>query len=403
MAASEKYNCPLRVSDSTAGYFAKVKRRIHIAWSGDWLEPYITRISDRKRMKNILVRLLFVALSFATAGSANAITCSTGDEEVATACSDEDVRVSDSEVVSGVEKLLSVYSQSQRQSLISGQLEWLRLRGEACNWNGHPAESLNECMVSVNNERAEELRQLVDVQRNQIPDKIPALDLESLLDEPVDLTSYGNDTLIGLLYFDNSFEKARAPKTCRELYTLLSGAWHFTMDTTGQNASGNANNLCSQLLFAAQKRESKNFSDVDFQDVRLFAWEVLCFAFRCGDGYELDGKSTHSFLSLSSQGKLKITSDKLPAWGDNACAGTLVVSAPFFCIDGYNVRYQISEAGDFTGRGRREALVSMLFFPSEGTLRLQLMLLASYDPTEKSIRVQQIDQNSHIEIRLRAD
>lgn len=81
--------------------------------------------------------------------------------------------------------------------------------------------------------------------------------------------------------------------------------------------------------------------------------------------------------------------------GRQRAPGTLVASKPFFCIDGFNVRYQISEAGDFTGRGRREALVSMLFFPTEGTLRLPLMLLASYDPTEKSIRVEQIDQVPH--------
>lgn len=155
------------------------------------------------------------------------------------------------------------------------------------------------------------------------------------------------------------------------------------------------------MIFSAQRRESAAFSNVNFQDVSLLAEELLCFAFRCGDGYTLYGRPDQSFLSLSKQKKLKIVSGKLPAWGDSACAGTLVVSPPFFCIDGYNIRYEISEPGDFTGRGRREALMSVLFFPSEGTQRLPDMFLASYDPVAKSIRVEQIDEESHIKIRLR--
>lgn len=351
-------------------------------------------------MKHILTKWLLVALLLAAAGYANAVTCSTGNDQAAAACTDEDVRASDSEVAGNMETLLSLYDQSRRHSLLSGQREWLRLRGEACTWNSHPADDFNACMVSVNKERARQLAQLADVQRNQIADKLPAPDLESLLDTPIDLTAYGDSKLIGLLYFNGSVEKARMPKTCRELYTLSSGAWHFSSDTTGDNASGNADNLCSQLLFSAQKRETTRFADVDFQDVRLYAVELLCNALRCGDGYEAYGSPAESFLSLSRRGKLKISAGQLPAWGSNACAATLVVAAPFFCIDGYNVRYDISDAGDFRGRGSREALVSMLFFPTEGSQRLQIMFLASYDPAEKSIRLEQIDQNSHIKLRL---
>jgi uncharacterized protein YecT (DUF1311 family) len=345
---------------------------------------------------------LFVAVIFVIAASSvGAVTCPADDDGPTVVCSKEDVRQSDSEVANGVETLLSIYSDRQRQTLIDGQQKWLKLRDEACAWGGKDAPDFNECRVRVNNERTEELNDLAEIQHKAISGRRPPVDLEAVLDKPVDLAAYDRETQLGQLSFGSAFEETRIPNTCRELYTLSAGDWHYTADTIGINATGNAYNACSELIFSAQRRESAVFSNIDFQDVTLLAEELLCYALRCGDGYALYGRPGQSFLSLSKQKKLKIVSSNLPARGDSACAGALVVSPPFFCIDGYNVRYQISEAGDFTGRGRREALMSLLFFPSEGTERLPGMFLASYDPVTESIRVEKIDQESHVKVRLR--
>jgi uncharacterized protein YecT (DUF1311 family) len=355
-------------------------------------------------MTRSLTKLIVAIVLALAAGSAGAVACATDNDGQALACSKEELRQSDSEVVTGVETLLSVYDDRQRQSLIDGQAKWLKLRDEACTWDGKHAADFNGCRVRVDNERTKELSDLAEIQHKYTSDKHPGVDLEAVLDKPMDLAAYDRETQLGKLYFESSLNETRIPNTCRELYTLSAGDWNYTADTIGMNAAGNAYDSCSQLIGSAQRRKSAAFSDVNFQDVSLLAEDLLCFAFRCGDGYSLYGGPSQSFLSLSKQKKLKIVSGTLPAWGDNACAGTLTISPPFFCIDGYNVRYQMSEAGDFTGRGRREALLSVLFFASDGsTQRLHDMFLASYDPVAKSIRVEEIDSDSHIKIRLRGD
>jgi uncharacterized protein YecT (DUF1311 family) len=355
-------------------------------------------------MTRSLLKLMVATLLVLAAGSAGAVTCATDDDGQAPACSQDELRQADAGVAAGVKTLLAVYGDGQRQSLIDGQATWLKLRDEACTWHGQRAADFNACRVRVDNERTGELNDLADIQRKDLSDKRPTVDLEAVLDQPVDLAAYGHETPLGKLQFAASPDATRMPNTCREFYTLSAGDWHDASDSSGMNAAGNASRACSQLIFSAQRRDSALFPDVNFQDVSLLAEDLLCVALRCGDGYTLYGEPSQSFLSLSEQKKLKIVSGTLPAWGDHACAGTLVVSAPFFCIDGYNVRYRMSKAGDFTGSGRREALLSTLFFGSDGsTQRLHAMFLAYYDPAAKSIRVKAIDSDSHIKIRLSGD
>lgn len=65
---------------------------------------------------------LFVAMIFVIAASSvEAFTCPADDDGPPVVCSKEDVRRSDSELANGVETLLSVFSDSQRQTLIDGR------------------------------------------------------------------------------------------------------------------------------------------------------------------------------------------------------------------------------------------------------------------------------------------
>jgi hypothetical protein len=185
------------------------------------------------------------------------------------------------------------------------------------------------------------------------------------------------------VYFDGSMRAGRLPETCRELYTLTAGAWRYKDDSIGMNSEGNAFDVCKSMLFLAQAQPPKRNSQIDFSDVKLYANEIMCFALRCGDG-----------ASVSET----IESADLPMWKLDACKDTLVIHPPFFCLDGMNARFEASASADYIGSGDSEAVVKVMFFPTEGTARLRYMFLASYDTHSQSIRVTQIDSKARIKL-----
>jgi hypothetical protein len=136
---------------------------------------------------------------------------------------------------------------------------------------------------------------------------------------------------------------------------------------------------------------------------QCYANELMCVVQRCDDGESVSENPIESFSRISEKGKLRIEAGELPAWGLDACKNTLLVGPPFFCIDGWNVRFESSPPADYTGSGNREALVHALFFPTQGTERVHYMFVASYDARARSIRVRRIDPQSRIRLLLAAN
>jgi hypothetical protein len=304
----------------------------------------------------------------------------------------------DGKVTAAYDALLSAYN-SQQQSVLQGQERWLKFRSEACIAEGHPAKDADACFQRVDKERFRELGELTDIRRRELAAHSAGVDLEALLDKPIDLSAYSPADMSDI-YFDadGSPGARRLPVTCRELYTLTAGAWAYMTDGIGSNSEANAFGVCQNMLFLAQAQQPKRNSQIDFSDVKLYANDVMCFALRCGDGVSISDTPSESFEALKQQGKLTIESADLPMWGPDACTDTLVIHAPFFCLDGMNVRFEASAGADYTGSGDNEAVVTITFFPTEGTERLHGMFLASYDTGSQSIRLKAIDRKARIKL-----
>lgn len=300
------------------------------------------------------------------------------------------------QVTAAYDALLSA-SGPQRPSVLLAQEHWRKLRDEACVVEGHLATHADACFQRVDDERLHELDELTDIRRTGLEAHSPGVDLEALLDKPIDLAAYSPADMSDV-YFDGLMRAGRLPRTCRELYTLTAGAWRYTGDTIGMNSEGNAFDVCKSMLFLAQAQPPKRNSQIDFSDVKLYANEIMCFALRCGDGASVSETPTESFEALKERGNLIIESADLPMWKLDACKDTLVIHPPFFCLDGMNARFEASASADYTGSGDSEAVVKVMFFPTEGTERLHYMFLATYDTHSRSIRVTQIDSKARIKL-----
>ena len=303
----------------------------------------------------------------------------------------------DNKVTIALDTLRATYTESQQHSLAIGQARWVEIRNEACVTDGHRASNLNACLQRVDNERIQELNELLQIRRYELHAKIAAIDLEAVLDKPMDISTYSSGSNV---YFDGDLRISREPKSCRELYTLSAGAWSYGGDTPGINSSGIAFTTCQMLLFSAQAQVPRKSSSIDFGDITLYANDLVCLVRRCDDSESVSNDPDESFKSLSDRGKLKIESGQLPAWGMGACKDVLVLNPPYFCLDGLNVKYEVSRSANYTRSSEREALLHAFFFPAQGSMRVHYLLLASYDPDTHSIQVRQIDPGSRIKLRL---
>ncbi|MBB5447767.1 MULTISPECIES: hypothetical protein [unclassified Paraburkholderia] len=306
----------------------------------------------------------------------------------------------DQEVMSAYDALRS--ASGQQRSILLGQEHWRKLRVEACSAAGHAATDSDGCFQRVDDERLRELREQMDIRARELAAQSPEMDLEALLDKPINLAAYNPEDMSDI-HFDGSYQAERLPRTCRELYTLTSGAWGYSNDTIGMNSEGNAFDVCQSMLFTAQAQPPKRNSRIDFNDVKLYANEIMCFALRCDDGESISKEPAESFETLKQRGNLIFESADLPMWGPDACNETLVIRQPFFCLDGMNARLEASASADYTGSGDSEAVVTVVFFPTQGTERLHCRFLASYDAQSHSIRVIRIDRNARIKLLTATD
>ncbi len=298
--------------------------------------------------------------------------------------------------------LQSAYSGRQTQNLAAGQERWLKLRGEACAIGARPTRHFVQCIHDVDSERVRELDELRDILEEETEVGAPLVDLEALLDKPMKLAAY-SPAAMSSVYFDYDWHASRIPSNCRDLYTLTAGAWKYGTDSIGMNSQGTAFGACQMMLFSAQGRVPRKNSKIDFNDIKRYASGLMCFALRCGDRDLTPDNPSEAFEDLRKDGRLKIKSGHLPIGGVDSCNRTLVLDPPFFCLDGENVRMDVSKPADYTGSGEKQALLLVLFFPTEGTERVHYVFVASYDPKARSIRAQEIDLNSRIKLTVTKD
>ncbi|WP_162600899.1 lysozyme inhibitor LprI family protein [Paraburkholderia sp. C35] len=329
-----------------------------------------------------------------------------------TICDTESLQKADGTITHKVDVLLAAYSDSQRHSLVLGQLNWLTYRNEACMNDGVPTNELVDCLTSVYRERDLELSEEAVVQRKVQDDKhlTNAPDIEAILDRPGILEQRDNTFYYAMFFapaqHDVDYNVFRHPSTCRELYTLDAGAWHYSGDTIGMNAQSADFQRCQFEIFEAQGNVKATYSPPkthDFGDIAAYSTEFICLAVSCDDNHYDKLRAIESFQHKAKSGEIRIEQGVVPVWSDNACLRILVVGNESFCFEGFNFAFSLSQVSDYTGQGRQEALMDMSYFPSQGSMRGHAMLVVWYDPSAHAIRPEKIDFSSRIILKLEPD
>ncbi len=296
------------------------------------------------------------------------------------------------ELVSEIKKN---YSDGRLDSFLKGQHVWLKLRSEACVLTSDkliPSDQ-TKCLQSVYDERIKELAEQKTVDAS--------IDVDNILDADETLSPYYPQDM-GSVYFlyngDIDFKLKRTPQTCRELYTLTSGAWKYTADTIGGNSQTHAYTTCAFKIFSSQNHTNENSgTKIDFGDLTQYSNE-----FSCLEGFPAcrDIFRTYpiSFQDEEKNGHLKVQTGITNHSGENfrdyEGNPTLQIEDKKFWIAGTNYIIHNMAVGDFTNQGRQEAILQISAYPSEGTYRNNELVLAYYDETSKSIRPEIIENGS---------
>ncbi|PQV46692.1 hypothetical protein [Paraburkholderia sp. BL21I4N1] len=355
-----------------------------------------------KHFAPILIAIMWLSFS-STASAAN---CSNNSQIDRIVCLDNGLQMEDAKVALLIQRLLLAYNDSQQRSLIVGQMNWLELRDEACLIDGLPSEHLAECITNVYREREAELNDELVVQQSYVVQAYAAAapDLEAILDRG-DILDDGGDGMYYAMYFDMNFQTYRHPKTCRQLYTLNAGAWQYSSDTMGDSAYGANYQLCQFALLSAQDHSSKKRAQdaVDLDNVEMFSNEFMCLIYSCDGNHYDQLKRVETFHRRDQEGEIRITDGKFPVWTYPGCEKVLVKSVDSFCFDDFNVRYHTSAQGDYTNKGRREVLMDIAYWPTQGSMRGHVLVVAWYDPRLKAIRPERIASSSRLRLIPQSD
>ena len=315
-------------------------------------------------------------------------------------CSDNSLSEQDKELGELVSEIKINYSDDRLDSFLKGQRIWLKLRGEACVLTSDKLSSADqiECMQSVYSERVKEL-----TEQNTIS---ATINIDSILDAPENLSPYSPQEMgsVRFSYHDDmDFGLERVPQTCRELYTLTSGAWKYGADTIGGNSQTHAFTTCAFEIFSSQNHaNANNENGADFDDLSQYSNE-----FSCLEGFpacrDLFQTYPVSFKDEEKNGNLKIQNSITHHSGENFMdykkSPTLQIGDKKFWIAGTNYIIHNIAIGDFTNRGRQEAILQISAYPDGGTYRNNELILAYYDETSKSIRPEVMENGSVLILR----
>ncbi len=370
-----------------------------------WSRPHSPRtiphtLGDMKHLAPVLITFTLLALSWSAFGA----DCPNNGQIDRMVCANDGLQAEDAKVALLIQRLLNDYNDPQQRNLVAGQMTWLALRDEACLSNGQPSKQFAECIFNVYREREAELNDELVVQQSYLRQTHAAPDIEAILDRR-DILDHGSRGMYYAMYFDMNFQIYRHPETCRQLYTLNAGAWQYSLDTMGENAYGADYQKCQFAVLSAQDHSSKRRagSAVDFDNLETFSNEFMCLIYVCdGDHYD-QLKRVETFHHRHQGGEIRIINGEFPVWTYPGCEKVLVKNTDSFCFDDFNVRYQMSSEGDYTNKGRREVLMDIAYWPTQGSMRGHVLVVAWYDPRLNAIRPEQIAASSRLRLILQSD
>lgn len=309
-------------------------------------------------------------------------------------CTNERLAAADTELSVLFANVRSRFDVKRRESFLAGQRIWLKLREQACPPSQITAVELQACLKRLYGWRRHEVSRLAALlDKEAVQPNAPKVDIDAVLDRRRELVAYFPSAMSAMhRYVNGEWVDAREPQTCRELNALVEGdVWQYGTDTIGMNNQNVANVACEYALQEALKWPSAApVSDHDprFDDMTKYSWE---WANLSGVGEDYQSDHVRSFASEQAAGKIKIVAVPEGKCDDgDADRETMVVEpgkTDGFCFGGWRTIFNKRLFGDFTHRGRVEALVMYTVMPSGiGTYRAHGLLSAYYDPATDSIR-----------------
>lgn len=356
-------------------------------------------------MRQIIWATLLLIATIATAQAAS-FDCKKSTTKVEKAiCADNTLSQADSDLNKAFIQVRDAYDASKRESLIKGQRNWMKLRSIACITQHNPVadDKLSECLLSVYQERLNELHELLAIQKTYTANDIKlAGDIERVLDKKI-LSSEGYETELRPFGSIEELYEYR-PETCRELYTLNAGIWQYAQDNVALKVYEHAFASCSYEIFKTQSYSSKliNKPVVNFSDIQQFSVE---FAYvDAVHNHNFGKKDIMSFKQAIALGKMKLSHDRQSAadscssFDDKNNSTLFIVDRNRFQVECLAHAFTISPVGNYTGQGRQEVIMTMGSFPVMGSMYLETTLVAYYDPDTKSIRPDLISPKSRLRL-----
>lgn len=273
---------------------------------------------------------------------------------------------------------LEKLSEERRHSFIKGEQKWLGIRDRACvlddaRFNG---EHQVACIANVYGSRIEEIK---EQEATEVMDKA---DYDAVLDKPIRVY----DGMVAHTDEDVLFDKNMPVKTCREFYTLSSGDYQFTSDNRGGKQSEWTKAECAYGLLMAQFAAPPDGTGAQriFSNISRYSDEFECVAAAhvCHEG-DLE---LASFAELQRQKELKIIYSKemhaeLPDGGR-----VLIIDKNRFSDNLMQWSIRNIGVGNFTGQGRKEAIILVSTSAFGGSWGDTNLILAYYDDQEHMVR-----------------
>ncbi|HXP76176.1 MAG TPA: lysozyme inhibitor LprI family protein [Stellaceae bacterium] len=316
-----------------------------------------------------------------------------------TICQELNLAEADRDLAAVFAKLRDSFDSKRRQSLIAGQRAWLKLRAKACVPSDETSDGeikVSDCLRAVYAQRANELQREAELQSVTSDPKYHGHDvnMEELLDQKRNLAHYYPTEMSQLVYAGDYPRPGYLPKTCRELYTLTSGNWRYGGDTIGLNSEGTASSTCGLAVLSAANYAARTASEwrSRFDDPESYSVEFTCLVPE-ESGCLGAPEHTTSYRAALARAHRKIEHSATPYWPpeDMSKAKPMVVSGRYYYVDGFNFGIGQVAVGDFTGMGRKEALIILGYHDSHATLSGTKLVLGYYDNECNCVRPTELD------------
>jgi uncharacterized protein YecT (DUF1311 family) len=250
-------------------------------------------------------------------------------------CADPGLAEQDAALAQRYALIRDSYDQKRRDSFVTGQRNWLRLRSDACllgevpvtdhdlrlsqKWLAEHSDGNDDekapflasrtlCLRSVYEERSVELSQQRELQSAEQQGVLlnNEIDIDSILDAKRPLANYYPESM-SMLHGTSGIGPGsdRLPQTCRELYTLNAGDFNYSSDNIGMNSYNYAYISCLIKILSAQFQKPSPSAEATQAFLRF---EAYSGEFTCLVDCDVADPSTGSFSEAARSGRLRIIS-----------------------------------------------------------------------------------------------